>query len=63
MAFLTPKLAVRLGGTISGVGLMLALVHPFGIGDAVDLAQGLVIGVGFGLTIGGLLKGRRGGPA
>ena len=55
MGFLTPKLAVPIGLFIGSIGLLLAHFHPFG-GDALDAGYGLVVGVGFGLTLAGYLK-------
>ena len=59
MRQLTPALAAPIGLAIAGVGLALTVLHPFGQGDALDAAQGLVVGIGFGVTIVGFWKGRR----
>ena len=58
---LSPKLALPIGSAITSIGITLTLFHPFGHGDALDAAQGLIVGLGFGITIAGFLKGRRAG--
>ena len=63
MGRLKSKLAVSIGLFTSSLGLVLAHFQPFGHGDALDGAYGLVVGVGFGLTLAGFLKGRRAGAA
>jgi hypothetical protein len=58
MGLLNRKFAVSIGLSTSSVGLILAHFQPFGRGDALDGAYGLVVGIGFGLTLAGFLKGR-----
>jgi hypothetical protein len=59
MGRLNSRLAASIGLFTSSSGLMLAHFRPFGRGDVLDGAYGLVVGIGFGLMLAGFLKGRR----
>lgn len=59
MKWLAPRTAMSVGTLISSVGILVTLTHPFGRGDLLDAVQGLVVGIGFGITIAGFVKHRR----